>query len=82
MNPYPLFTLNHFTVPVTLVAKRKQSKQSYNYMKSSALIKKVIQNMNYSNSYLYQALQHIQFIQFSVLVSCLHTTISLQNKIQ
>jgi beta-glucosidase/6-phospho-beta-glucosidase/beta-galactosidase len=26
MNPYPLFTLNHFTVPVTLVAEREQSK--------------------------------------------------------
>jgi len=26
MNPYPLFTLNHFTVPVTLVAERKQFK--------------------------------------------------------
>jgi len=26
MNPYPLFTLNHFTVPVTLVAEREQLK--------------------------------------------------------
>jgi hypothetical protein len=39
MNPYPLFTLNHFTVPVTLVAERKQLKhQNYNYMKTSALV--------------------------------------------
>jgi hypothetical protein len=42
MNPYPLFTLNHFTVPVTLVAKRKPLKHyGYNYMKSYALIKKL-----------------------------------------
>lgn len=32
MKPYPLFTLNHFTVPVTLVAVKK-AQTNYVYLK-------------------------------------------------
>jgi beta-glucosidase/6-phospho-beta-glucosidase/beta-galactosidase len=44
MNPYPLFTLNHFTVPVTLVAETQQLKTSKcydNHMKNCVLAKTV-----------------------------------------
>lgn len=30
MNPYPLLTLNHFTVPVTLLAEKEKNSQGNN----------------------------------------------------